>query len=234
MDFAAAALEQYAPLVEQANGLAAKLDAQSNTAALVFEVRENSDDPKLVAVREYINDLNEKVLAAQKEAEDYIRSAGLVNVEDLDVPAVTTQYSAAADSASKLRSAVESIVGADATKEWPKLVIPAGSKKRSGATGVPKPRWQKITVGGVEVYSETTADGKTTRAVTLTALAQWMNEKLKAAKSTERVDSGNLRDAVFTAAGTTDVSSRNGEPFSMAYSVGELTFPEIVLTPAVK
>ena len=230
MDFAAVALEQYAPTAEQANGIAAQLNAAGNVLKLVHEVRENSEDPKLVAFREYRENVLKALADAETEAETHIRDAGLVNVEPVDVEALSKEYATLADQANAVRGTIVKIFGEDAVKEWPNLVKPDGMRKAGAATGTPKPRWQSITVGGKEIFTETVKDGVTTRAVTLTALSQWMTTQLPRGQA---VDSSKLRDEVFVAAGTKDISTLNGRPVEMVFTSGDKTWTDIVLTPKV-
>lgn len=230
MDFVAVAFEQFDPTVKQANEIAAKLNAAGNVLKLVHEVRENSEDAKLVAYREYREGMLKDLADAETEAENYIRESGLVAVEPIDTDALSKEYGTLAEQVENLRKATVSIFGEDSVKEWPNLVKPDGMKKSGSGTGTPKPRWQSITVGGKEIFTETVKDGVTTRAVTLTALSQWFTSQLPRGQA---VDSSKLRDEVYRAAGTNDISTLNGRPVEMVFTSGDKTWTDIVLTPKV-
>lgn len=213
--------------IEEANALATKLLNANNSVGLLHEYRDSEEttDEKILAYRAYVEQADNAILAAQAKIEEYILSAGFIDTEPVDVASVTQQYK---DSAKLVTDSIKFLSNlpeaATTIEKLPPLLKVNGS--RSTATGKPinRPRVIEITLDGEEVFN-VDKDGK--KIVTMSVLALHLSKITKV-----KVEGTALREAMFAAAKTTDLSSLNGTPIDFSFSVADKNYA-VHVVPAV-
>jgi hypothetical protein len=220
---------QIANLTASANETGTRIANAGNEAVLVQEVRENSDDPKLVELRAWRDAALAEIAKKEEQADRYIRKAGMVNLEPVDVDAETLKYKELATAVKDLRKAVVSLPGVtdEVLADSPALVpLPGQRGPRQGSgTGTSRPRIAQVFVNGEEIYQtkkvkQQQADGSVIevdeKVANFTVLAAQIS-KLADVK----VDVKDLHEAAFSAAKTRDLSSLNGTPVEFSFNAGK-------------
>lgn len=237
---------QFSVFAEQANALHARVQAAENVNATIAEVRNTSDDPRIVAFREWKAQADAAILAKENEI-DAIIKAELVSVEPIDLEKIKAEHKSIVTKARDLEKALKSVVGEAAVVNLPTLKSLSGrAVSASGGSGGKRPRIQSIVVDGVEVYEEVEDKDKAgnklgtkSHVASFTVLARWMGSK---EQTGVKVDVSSLQQACFAAAKTDDLSSLDGKPVSFPYTVSVekegkteylKTYKEIVITPRV-
>jgi len=222
-------------LIGENNGRANRIKSAGNVAALIADVRDNSEttDENILKYRAFFEQANNAILDAQKKVEEYIREAGLVSTGDVDVDAETAAWKAVAEQIKSARTLVKNLGGEDSLADLPEIVgIPGTRAGGSGATGVRRPRFQEIkfSVAGSDEWTtvgETKGEGDEAKFVTnLTMLAGILGDK------DHKVGSKDLQEALFAAAKTEDLSTLGGTPVEFAFTVGEKNYL-VNVTPRV-
>lgn len=213
--FVQSALDLIKKETEQANNLADKVIHADNGLKLLHEVRDEKEttDENILKYRHAMEQMNLKVLEFQTKIEEYILANNLVDNTPVDVPAVTEEYKTIKARVKAMLSVVSSLPGgAEAVKDiTPVKGIPGTRASSSGGgTGVRRPRVSSVKCNGEDIFIE--KDGK--NVTNMTVLATHLSKELGV-----KVESGDLRDAMFAAAKTEDLSTLNGAPFSFSVSL---------------
>jgi hypothetical protein len=225
--------------VTEANLIANKLRTAGNALALIHEVRDSADtdDQFILNYRQWKEDTDNKILANQAAVEKHIVEQGLVNVEPIDEDALRKQYLAKALQLKNLRTSISAFIDAEhretVLNSWTNLVTAPGTRASNGdgtgkGSGVEKARIQSINVDGTDVFVSTTTDGEEVRKTSLTILALWLSKD-----SGTKVDGSVIREAAYAAAGVTKLADLNGQPVEFSLNVGEKTYRNITVVPAV-
>lgn len=235
-----AAVEQAKAAIEENNKVAAQIKAAGNIGSLIADIRDTAEteDVTVLEYRAFMDKANAAILDAQAKVEKYIREAGLLPTETLDVEAATAAWKAQNDIVKAVKSVLKSLPGGeDALNSLPEVVGIPGTRggNSGGGTGIRRPRFQSIayTVAGSEdwkdVQKTTEKDGETVSVTNLSLLAQVLNSENKDASN---VGASDLQGALFSEAKTEDLSTLNGEPVTFAFSVGEKNYL-VRVTPRV-
>jgi len=224
---------EYELLATQANNLFVKVQNVENVNATIAEIRNTSEDERIVAFREWKEKVEAALLAKELEV-DHIIKAEFIESEPVDIDAVKAAHKELVGKAKALRTVLTQFAGEAAIHKLPELKSLSGRAVSAGAgTGSKRPRLQSVTVKGVPVFStKKEEDGTTTQVASFTVLAQWLSAKERGGI---KVEPKTLQEAAFAAAGTDDLSTLAGRPVSFAVTVGEgdnlVTHSDIVVTP---
>jgi hypothetical protein len=225
--------------VSEANLIANKLKTAGNALALVHEVRDSveTEDEFILRYRLWKDETDKQVLANQAAVEKYIVENGLVNVEPIDEESLKKQYAAKATQLKNLRTSISAFIDAEhreaVLNSWTNLVSAPGTRVSGGdgsgkGAGVEKARIQSINVDGTDVFVATTTNGEEVRKTSLTILALWLSKD-----SGTKVDGSVIREAAYAAAGVTKLADLNGRPVEFSLTVGDKTYRNITVVPAV-
>jgi hypothetical protein len=238
-DLARLVLNTYAEQAAAYNSGAATLEAATGDASkAIHDIRDNSDDPKVVKFRKFREDHLAKVEEAEKIIQDYIRE-NLVpeTMTDEEVEAEKARLKELKSTAQQGRDfflaqpAVKSLVESG-KYDFDSVLVPLKGARKSVSkgtgTGSPKPRVKAIYIDGDLVSHEVVKDGKTEIKSTFTDAVKFLSDATKS-----KVETSTLHSGYFEAAGTTDV---NAAPDSVEYIVtlnnkdGESTHYTILVT----
>lgn len=222
-------------LTAQANEKVAKVKASENVNETISDLLKESDDEKVVKYREFVDTLENKLLAAEREMTEYVKANLLPQDNDaVDVEAETAAYKELRDQINGFRKLLSQLPGGpEFLESLPTLdSLGRGGGSGGGPTGR-KPRVTRAFVANAksaddktEVFQEhKNEDGTVDRKVSLTIVAQHLS-KLSGTK----VDPSTIRDHADEVVGT-DWKSRNGEPFDFAMAVGDENYI-VTLTPS--
>lgn len=222
---------EYESLAGQANDLFVKVQSAENVNATVAEIRNTSDDERIVAFREWKEKADAAILAKETEIDALIK-AEMISQEPIDLEAVKAAHKELVGKAKALRTVLTQFAGEAAIHNLPDLKSLSGRAVSAGqGTGGKRPRLQSVTVNGTPVFSEkTNDDGTKTQVASFTVLAAYLSKDAKV-----KVEPKQLQEAAFAAAKTDDLSTLAGTPVSFSVTVGEgdnlKTYPEIVIIP---
>lgn len=220
-----AALTQVGEQITEYNGIAAKINSYGNTRAELKAIRDENetDDPIILEYRATVEKLLAALAESEKNADAHIFSKGLISVEPIDVDALTES---AKELSSQIKASLKALALFGASDEDLKALpeqdgIKGDRKVSVSATGVKRPRVTLLaySVDNGETYTESFKDvpqddGSVKRTVNFTNLAADLSKALKV-----KVDSSEIRDAAFSAHGSDDLTTLNGEVLEYAFSV---------------
>lgn len=227
-------------LCAQANAIASQLKAVGNVGKIVSEIRDNSDDEKVVRFREFKTQLLAKLDEAERTVDAHIKASLMPSTDGLDVEAAKAAY---APLAAQVK-ALHTVVGTFAA-QTPAGGVPEGlltglltlkgtqSKASNGESGIRRPRISEITVNGESVFEEKkNEDGTVKHVSNLTVLKLWLDKKYKGHGYTVPV----IQDLMFGAAGTEDISTLEGKPFDFTLALKGEGQPTVTVnvTPTYK
>lgn len=245
--FIDAARETVTGLINENNNRAERLRNAGNFAATLAEYRDKAEttDPEVLKYRAMFEQAQAEILSWQKAVEEHIKSAGLVDTTDVDVDAETAAWKSQHSTVKSMLTVIEQIGGKDALNNLPEVKGIPGTRSASGssgATGIKRPRFQSIRYAlattpdnWTEVYTSDEKDGVMVQKTNLTLLAQSLTKTFKDAGAS--VEASDLQSALYSEAGTQDLSALEGKPVSFGFAVGagEKAVNLIVeVTPRVK
>lgn len=208
-----------------ANEIAAKISANTtDEGKLVHEhrVATDSTDEQVVAFQEWFEKANALIETKVAEINAYIKANLLqTSSEPVDLDALREQYKAAVVEAKTGAKFLATLSDAPADYTPPAITSLRGGTVGSGnATGQKRPRVERIWIDGNVVESEATNKAGETRTVSNFTLAAAALSKVSGAK----VEVKDLQAAAFSAAGTDDLNSLNGEVFEFSHSSGDKNY----------
>lgn len=229
-DYTVPMRELVSQLIRENNDRADRLRSAGNSAALLAEVRDEkeTEDVNILDYREMREKALAEVLSWEKDIEEYIRNAGLVDAPTVDVEKETAAWKAQHSTVKNMMAVLTSLAGDDGTRELPEIKgIPGKSgttSGNSGGTGITRPRFQSIrySVAGSDKWTEVFQvdekdDGTREQKTSLTILALALNKTYKS-----NVSASDLHGPLFEEAGTKDLKSLKGKPVAFAFSVGDV------------
>jgi hypothetical protein len=230
-------------LIDANNHRAEQLKAAGNTAALVHEVRDTAEtsDPEILKFREMKERALAEILTWEKTIEAYIVAQGLVKTADVDVDALTATWKTTHSQITKMRDVLSMMGGEEAVKSLPAIVgIPGKSGGAAGQSGINRPRFQAIQyqVAGKSEWTQvfvddTDKENNPIRRTNLTVLGQALTKDIGSTLDPKvTVTSKDLQGPMFDAAGTKDLATLKGEPFSFGFTVGTVNLV-VEVTPRV-
>jgi hypothetical protein len=235
--FVQMAREKLVTMITDNNVVAERLRSVGNTRALVKEIREDkpTEDTVILEFRQKMEKAQAEMNKWEADVDAHIKASGMVTTGDVDVEKETAAWKAAHSAIKPMRDVLQNLGGDAAVAGLPEIKgIPGKSGgTAAGASGISRPRLQKIryTVAGkeewVEVYTTVEVEGSPVQKTTLTNLAAALNKAFGSS-----VSAADIQSPMFDAAGTKDLSTRNGEPVSFAFTAGE-TNVIIEVTPRV-
>lgn len=217
-------VQRYSQLTEDANSIVRQVTASGDKAAgkMISDIRESSEDERVVQFRAYIADLDAKREAAFSKIEDLIKAELL----PADTKVLTPDEQAALkvkydDLAKRAKSGADFLSSEDseeitaAMAAAPVLLSWPGKRGGGSAVGSKKPRLAHAEING-EPFSVkvTNKDGVTTEKVSFTAIAQEITKNVKAAGHKDfSVTASDLQKMATETAKTDDLSSVNDVEF---------------------
>lgn len=217
------------------NVLAERIVHADNAVRLVHEYRDDAEteDPNIVAFRDFKEKLLANLAAAETKIETYIVDNKLVDTTPIDVAAATEQAKAKAKLVKELKTVLSNFPGGtEALSELPELTklpgVRAGGSTGAGGTGIKRPRLTSITVDGVNIEK----DGKSTTGI----LAAHLTKAEYVTATGGEITTSFLQEHLYAAAGVSDLSTLKGRPieFSLAVKKGEAEETlSIVAVPSV-
>lgn len=212
-------------LIARANEAATAVRSVQNQSSAVSDLLKESDDERLVRFREQLEKLDATRAQWVNEAEAIAKTL-LPQDDTVNVEEKTNEYKEAKAAAKALVDALKILdPSGDSTKDLPELVS-LGRGGAAGVTGIKRPRVDRIRLRNAQddatAYAEVKHvkredDGTEKVTVSFSVLAQQIKSQYG-----EKVDANTLREHAEGVAGEYDTwSSRNGEPFEFAVSVGD-------------
>lgn len=194
-------LSQIAEQVEAYNSRTATLSAATgDSAKAVHDLRNSSDDPKIVKFRKWLEEFDAKREKAISEIDAYI-SENLLPSASMSEEEIEAERTALKTLRSEINSMRDVFLALPAVKslENSELLLPkvAGTRtvsKGTGSGGV-KPRVTGVYIDGNLVSHEVTKDGKTTVKSSFTDAVKFLSETHKV-----KVNTPDLHAAYFEAA----------------------------------
>lgn len=230
-DFVAAARATVTGIITENNNRAERIRNAGNLAATLAEYRDKSEttDPEVLKYRQMYEQAMAEILSWQKDVEQHIKDAGLVDTTDVDVEKETAAWKTAHGTVRSMLNVLQQIGGEDALKDLPEIKGIPGTRSSSGgntgATGIKRPRFQSIRYAlaskpdeWTEVYSTDEKDGVKVQKTNLTLLAQSLSKTFKDAGAS--VEASDLQGALYAEAGTQDLSTLEGKPITFGFSAG--------------
>lgn len=172
----------------------------------------------------------EKAMAAIEEADDkareHIRSNYLEDVDENAVNALKVEYTEQADAYKAARKFFLTLPGAtedDLSEVKPLKTLRGGTAK--GGSGSKRPRLQRIAyrTSTSEPWTEMSKETENAKGETVTTSSFSVAAAALKSKFGTKVEVKDLQAAAFEAAGTDDLSTKGGEVFEFATSVGDQT-----------
>lgn len=217
---------------ETANRLADSVSANTvDKGKLVFELRndENSEHEQIRAYQAFKEDLDNRIEAATRKIDEWI-TQNLVQTqsEGVDVDALKAEFKEARKQYATTLAFFSQAVGDDekvkallSEAEVPEVKNLRGGTSSAGASGIKRPRVERIWVNGSEVRGSkevTRKDGskETVDYTNFTLAAQTLAGLTKPAA---KVSPKDLHEAAFAAAKTDDLNSLNGQPVDFDFTV---------------
>lgn len=186
--------------IEAANAIATEVSAaRGNHAKMIHEIREESDDPRLVAYRDK-REKQEAVMLKMREEADKIAAelSGVATLTDEQVAEKEAAYQDHAKAGKGAAGLIKRMVGDDNVPELPDLLRFKSGKASSGAgTGTRRLRFDEVRLNGEVV------------------------KNLSAVSSRIKKDTGNvvtaadLQEVLFKEGGTDDIYKLNGVEFGV-------------------
>lgn len=193
--------------IEAANAIATEVNsARGNHAKMIHEIREESDDPRLVAYREK-REKQEAVMLKMREEADKIAAelSGVATLTDEQVAEKEAAYQDHAKAGKGAAKLVERMLGdKDAVPALPELIRFKSGKSGAGAgTGTRRLRFDEVRLNGevVKNLSAVTARVKKDTGNTVTA--------------------ADLQEILFKEGGTDDIYALNGVEFGFTETDSE-------------
>ena len=225
--------------VETANAAATRVINADNATALLHQVRDEIEttDENILKYRAAMDQIELKRLEFQSQIEKYITDNGLVDTEPVDVEAEKAAYREAKTQYDALKGMFKLLTNEDLPVSVELVKLPGTRAGGTGSTTL-RPRVSAVKVDGTLIQGKGPKD-KNTKEDTFVSNFSVLAAHLS--KVTDRkVEVSDLHTHAFEAAGTKDLSSLNGKPFSFVYNV-EMNDAEntvhtfnIEITPSVK
>lgn len=176
-----------ATLREQAaafNAEQAKYDAATgDRSKAVHDLRENSDDAKVVKFRKWLEELDAKREKAVSEIDAYI-SETLMPTANLSETDAETLKASLTEQRKEIKNGADYFLSLPAVKSLDNanLLLPEIKGARKGVskgtgTGAPKPRVKAVYIDGALVSHEVTKDGKTEVKSSFTDAVKFLSDK---------------------------------------------------------
>jgi hypothetical protein len=184
------------------NAEQAKYDAATgDRSKAVHDLRESSDDAKVVKFRKWLEDLDAKREAAVADIDAYI-SENLMPASDLSEADAETLKSALTEQRKEIKQGVDYFLSLPAVKnvEGAENLLPEikgarrGVSKGTGA-GAPKPRVTGVYVDGVLCSHDVTKDGKTETKSSFTDAVKFLSDKYGVKIQTSDLHAGYFTEA---------------------------------------
>lgn len=186
--------------IEAANAIATEVNAaRGNHAKMVHEIREQSDDPRLVAYRDK-REKQEAVMLKMREEADKIAAelSGVATLTDEQVAEKEAAYQDHAKAGKGAFGLIKRMVGEGDVPEVPELIRFKSGKSGAGAgTGTRRLRFDEVRLNGEVV------------------------KNLSAVSARIKKDTGNvvtaaeLQEILFKEGGTDDLYALNGVEFGL-------------------
>lgn len=222
-------------LIQRHNALVEQISANtSDKGRLVHEIREEREttDENILKFRAFLEEIDRKREEAVAQIDAYI-AANLMPKADGNFDEEATRK-ALAEIREEIRAAKVLLKGDEA--DLPEQKNLRGTGGGGSGTGGRRPRVDSIQVrvAGTDEWTDVYKDQEdknkpgTTRRVTNFTLAAQAVAKF-AGRGT-KVEVSDLQAAAFSAAGTDDLSTLSGKPFSFVFTAGEKNV-EVMVTP---
>lgn len=194
-----------ATIREQAAGFnaeQAKYDAATgDRSKAVHDLRENSDDPKVVKFRKWLDDLDAKRETAVTEIDAYI-SASLMPTSDLSEADAEALKATLTEQRKEIKQGIDYFLSLPAVKnvEGAENLLPEikgarrGVSKGTGA-GAPKPRVTGVYVDGTLCSHEVEKDGNKTVKSSFTDAVKFLSDKYGVKVETKDLHAGYFAEA---------------------------------------
>ena len=195
--------------ITEANNLATEAQkVLGNSAKTLREARDNSEDAKVVAFREWLDKANAQINKKTEEIDSYIReSLGLSGAwTEEETKKKREEHKALRAEIKELRGVVEGMVKftGETLPDMPEVLNFSGTVSTGGATGVRRLRLDKVEVNGKTVDN-------------LSAVASLIKRE-----TGKPVATGDLQKVIFEKAGTEDVAKfPNDVSFQWSETDGE-------------
>ena len=207
-DLARLVLNTVRESAEAFNARQAKFDAATgDKSKAVHDLRNSSDDAKVVKFRAWYEDLMAKAEKGVNEIDAYI-SANLLPTGEMSAEEIEAEKAALKDLRSEVKQGADYFLTLPSVKgvEGAETLLPEikGARRSvsSGAgTGTPKPRVKAIYVDGNLVSHDVEKDGKKETKSTFTDAVKFLSETHKV-----KIETKDLHAGYFETAGTTDVN----------------------------
>jgi hypothetical protein len=208
-------LGTYEEQVAEYNSRQAKVDAATgDKEKAVHDLRNSSDDAKVVKFRKWQEELDAKREKAVNEIDAYIRE-NLIS-SDMTPEQIEAEREALKELRAEIKNGAEYFLSLPAVKSLEGaenlLPKPAGTRRsvsKGTGSGTPKPRVKAIYIDGNLASHEVTKDGKTEVKSSFTDAVKVLSDAHKV-----KVETKDLHAGYFAEAGTTDV---NAAPDSVEY-----------------
>ncbi len=224
-------------LITEANEAARVVKSAANQKAVVADLIETADDPKVAEFRDFMDKASAAILKAEQEIELYVKENLMPKGDENDVEAATNTYK---EKRAAIKGFTETMKVLDpngeALKDLPELMS-LGRGGNAGQTGVKRPRVNEIHIkpatASATEYAEVKAtqkkdDGTVKEVVSFSVLAQ----KLKGAPWNMTLTARDILEHAEGVAGPAENwGDRDGEPFSFVISPENGEHVEVKVTP---
>jgi hypothetical protein len=219
------------------NAEQAKYDAATgDRSKAVHDLRESSDDAKVVKFRKWLEDLDAKREAAVADIDAYI-SENLMPASDLSEADAETLKTALTEQRKEIKQGVDYFLSLPAVKnvEGAENLLPEikgarrGVSKGTGA-GAPKPRVTGVYVDGVLCSHEVTKDGKTETKSSFTDAVKFLSDKYGVKIQTSDLHAGYFAEAKVEPADWASGPDKVTYVFHVTDKDGVSHNPEILVT----
>lgn len=225
----------------EANRAAELVINAGNSQKLLHEYRDEAEttDEDVLKYRAAMDQVNFQVLAWQAKIEELILERGYVSTEPVDVEAKTAEYKALKAQITAAQKMLENLPGGSDVLSKVSELKPLPGVRASGtggSTGTLRPRVAEVAVQapGEAGFTALSGKGPKDKEGNVTHVSNFSTLAAHLAKvSGAKVEVSDLHKAAFEAAGTQDLSSLNGAPFSFSFTIGEVNYL-IRITPSVK
>lgn len=175
--------------------------ATGDRSKAVHDLRENSDDPKVVKFRKWLEDIDAKREAGITEIDKHI-SENLMPQSDLSETDAETLKTSLAETRKEIRNGMDYFLSLPAVKsvENANLLLPELKGARKGVskgtgTGAPKPRVTGVYVDGTLCSHDVVKDGKTEVKSSFTDAVKFLSDKHNVKIQTSDLHAGYFAEA---------------------------------------
>ncbi len=197
-------------LTEQANELAGKAERVENKSKMVFEYRDDTDttDETIKGYQNWFDAVQNKILEQQREVETYIRNKYFSgeDAEEYNAEETASNYKALV---AQIKAAIDLLTtlngGVTPAMDLPELVKLPGTRAKSAATGIKRPRFNSVQYRKAGESSWTLAEMKKAGSDETTSNLTALVNILKAKHKGTDIDSAKIQNAL-----SEEVASNHG------------------------